>query len=503
MTPLFSDCAPSDEGALQKGPFGNFEIMNDPEGRPILLGKGTFGRTYQARHCFLDTIIALKIITGRYVADAAVRERFLTEARAVAKLSHPHIARLYDFGEMDGVLYYAEEYCGGGSLADYVAQKGAVPLGQTIEIGQQMSGALKCAHTAGFIHGGLKPSNIMLTASDGPLFAKLIDFGLVQPSVPGATGSFGDDQSVDGARFLGTPLFASPEQLREEPMDVRTDLFSLGMTLWFLMEGRAPESGFSAEIAASRLDRESYGARLPANLPPLFRDVLARLLEKDRKNRFATAAEVFKALNACAAALGFRRARDYNDLAAELEWERAEANETSALDFTKPQPAELESVDAELSAQPKRVTREQLPAAPRQRQVFVSYSAHDLSFVETVVVPAIRAAGFSPWYSLDSIRASANWEREILKGLQTCELFVVVMSLNAVNSDWVRIEVHWATQNRNTIIPLMISDCDPWQLHMRLGNLQYIDFRKNHDKAQTKLFSILQAEQAALQQPAH
>src|SRR5437773_18083 len=252
---------------------------------------------------------------------------------------------------MNGVLHYAMEYCGGGSLADFVAQKGAVPLRQTIEIAQQISGALKCAHVAGFIHRDLKPSNIMLSAPDGPMFAKLIDFGLVQPSVPGATRSFGDDQSADGARFLGTPLFASPEQLREEPMDVRTDLFSLGMTLWFLMAGRAPESGSSAEIAASRLNRESYAARLPANLPPQFRDVLVQLLEKDRKNRFATAADVFKALNACAAALGFRRARDYTDPAATLEWEDAEATESGAPDFTKVEPAELESVEAELRSQ--------------------------------------------------------------------------------------------------------------------------------------------------------
>src|SRR5437867_1786505 len=337
--------------ATEKVRFGNFEVINDPDGRPLLLGKGTFGRTYQARHCYLDTIVALKIITERYVADAAVRQRFLTEARAVAKLSHPHIARLYDFGEMNGVLHYAMEYCGGGSLADFVAQKGAVPLRQTIEIAQQISGALKCAHVAGFIHRDLKPSNIMLSAPEGPMFAKLIDFGLVQPSVPGATRSFGDDQSADGARFLGTPLFASPEQLREEPMDVRTDLFSLGMTLWFLMAGRAPESGSSAEIAASRLNRESYAARLPANLPPQFRDVLVQLLEKDRKNRFATAADVFKALNACAAALGFRRARDYTDPAATLEWEDAEVTESGAPDFTKVEPAELESVEAELSSQ--------------------------------------------------------------------------------------------------------------------------------------------------------
>src|SRR6266496_6599396 len=331
------------EKATEKVRFGNFEVMNDPEGRPVLLGKGTFGRTYQARHCFLDIIVALKIITERYVADAAVRQRFLTEARAVAKLSHPHIARLYDFGEMNGVLHYAMEYCGGGSLADYVATKGAVPLRQAIEIAQQISGALKCAHIAGFIHRDLKPSNIMLSAPDGPMFAKLIDFGLVQPSVPGATRSFGDDQSADGARFLGTPLFASPEQLREEPMDVRTDLFSLGITLWFLMAGRAPESGSSAEIAASRLNRESYAARLPANLPPQFRDVLARLLEKDRRNRFATAADVFKAFNICAAALGFRRARDYTESATTLEWEDTETPDKETLDSAKVEPIEIET----------------------------------------------------------------------------------------------------------------------------------------------------------------
>src|SRR4029077_3050137 len=97
--------------ATEKVRFGNFEVMNDPDGRPLLLGKGTFGRTYQARHCYLETIIWLIIITECFVAETAVRQRFLTEARVVAKLSHPHIARPYGFGEMNGVLHYAMEYC--------------------------------------------------------------------------------------------------------------------------------------------------------------------------------------------------------------------------------------------------------------------------------------------------------------------------------------------------------------------------------------------------------
>jgi hypothetical protein len=134
-------------------------------------------------------------------------------------------------------------------------------------------------------------------------------------------------------------------------MDVRTDLFSLGMTLWFLTEGRAPEGGSSAEIAASRLNRESYAARLPANLPLPFREVLGRLLEKDRKNRFATAADVFKSLNACAAALGFRRARDYTEPAAVIEWEDTETPDKETLDSAKVEPIEIETVDAPLSSE--------------------------------------------------------------------------------------------------------------------------------------------------------
>jgi len=292
--------------------LGNFDIVTDAKGQPIVLGKGTFGRTYQARHRFLDIPVALKIINERYAADATVRQRFLVEARAVAKLSHPHVARLYDFGEVDGLLHYAMEFCGGGSLADRVTKTGPLPLRQVFEIAQQIGGALKAAHTAGFVHRDLKPSNIMLASSEGAMQSKLIDFGLVQPSMPSMTRTFSDEES-EGARFLGTPLYASPEQLREEAVDVRTDLFSLGLTLWFLLLGHTHETGSSAEIAASRLNSESYAPMLPPEIPQAFRDVLARLVEKQRGNRFNSASELFASLNACASAVGARPARDYTE----------------------------------------------------------------------------------------------------------------------------------------------------------------------------------------------
>jgi serine/threonine protein kinase len=343
--------------APQRVQFGNFDIMNDAEGRPMALGKGTFGRTYQARHRFLDTIVALKIINERYATDASVRQRFLVEARAVARLSHPHIARLYDFGEVDGVLHYAMEYCGGGSLAQFVATNGPLKVEQVVEVGQQIAGALKCAHGAGFIHRDLKPSNIMLMEPKGPFLSKLIDFGLVQPSLPDATKSMAD-ASADGVRFLGTPLFASPEQLKEEPLDVRTDLFSLGMTLWYLLIGRAPDSGSSAEIAARRLSPASYASQLPPDLEPQVREVLARLLEKNRSARLGSAAETLTSFNACATALGLRRARDYTSATEGPEWDETEVSPAPPPQkVATVEAAEFEKVEADLDSEFKIVTR--------------------------------------------------------------------------------------------------------------------------------------------------
>src|SRR3954467_6697426 len=126
--------------------FGNFEIQRDAAGAALLLGQGTFGRTYQARHRYLETIVALKIISERFARDATVRQRFLTEAKAAAKLSHPHIARLYDFGEKDGVLFYAMEFCAGGDLADYVKKNGAISPEQLLDVAKQLGDALRCAH---------------------------------------------------------------------------------------------------------------------------------------------------------------------------------------------------------------------------------------------------------------------------------------------------------------------------------------------------------------------
>lgn len=289
--------------------FGNFQILQDAAGQPRLLGQGAFGRTYQARHRYVDTVVALKVVAERFARDPVVRERFLVEGRAAAQLSHPHIARLHDFGEKNGLLYYAMDYCAGEDLGHHVARHGPLSGERLMQVAREIGGALQCAHAAGLVHRDVKPANIMLA---GPEFStRLIDFGLVHPARRAGAAAPDEEEDDDPdddnvntsqamarSRFAGTPLFASPEQLREEPVDGRSDLFSLGLTLWSLAVGALPEGGSLAQIAASRLNAEPYAARLPAGLPPGLRACLARLLEKDPAQRPADAAEFLAALSA-------------------------------------------------------------------------------------------------------------------------------------------------------------------------------------------------------------
>ncbi len=277
--------------------YGNFEVELDDKQQPLVLGRGTFGSTYLARHRFLDTLAALKVINERFAAKPDARKRFLSEARSVARLDHRYIARVQDFGEAGGVLFYAMEYCAGGTLEERVARSGATPLQEWILIARQVADALVCCHEAGFIHRDLKPSNLMLSQPAGPLLVKLIDFGLVysdRKSAPGEGSEAG----------LGSPLYASPEQLREDTIDAKSDLFSLGMSLWHLAAGAPPDIGATSGIVERRLSPESYESELPAALPSELRRVLAALLEKKADRRPASAAVFLEMLDAAVAKLG-------------------------------------------------------------------------------------------------------------------------------------------------------------------------------------------------------
>ncbi|MCB1133879.1 MAG: serine/threonine protein kinase, partial [Verrucomicrobiae bacterium] len=161
--------------------FGPYEIMAREDGKPWLLGKGGMGETYRARDAQLGREVALKTIAPERLRDATARERFLREAKSNARLHHRNIAAVHQFGEIDGVCYYAMELIEGETLQAKLKREGALPVPQALAIARQVAQAFSEAEKHGIIHRDVKPGNIMLhPEADGELLVKLIDFGLAK-----------------------------------------------------------------------------------------------------------------------------------------------------------------------------------------------------------------------------------------------------------------------------------------------------------------------------------
>ena len=218
--------------------LGSYLIERREDGTAWTLGQGTMGVTYRARDVSLQREVALKLIGAsfsRHGSDA--RERFLREARAAASLRHPNVATIHQFGidEETGRCYCAMELIEGETLEERVRRCGPLAVPIVREIARQITSALISAEEHGIVHRDLKPGNIMILASGDPaeITVKVIDFGLAK-----ALGETKDARVQTDGGFLGTPAFASPEQLNRAPVDVRSDVYSLGVTLWYLLTGQ-------------------------------------------------------------------------------------------------------------------------------------------------------------------------------------------------------------------------------------------------------------------------
>src|SRR6266576_4823743 len=229
--------------------FGDFEIMRHEDGSVWELGRGAFGVTYLAEDNVLRRKVALKVIDvpAAVRSSQAVRERFLREARAAAALRHPNVAAVFQFGASpDGSrCYYAMELVEGETLQTRVRRDGPLSAKLALQIAIQITRSLMAAAAQGLIHRDLKPGNIMLTRGDADtaeLEVKVIDFGLAK-AIADAGGEM--DQTHEG--LIGTPNFASPEQFGSGPVDVRSDIYSLGATLWFALTGKTPFAGRNIE----------------------------------------------------------------------------------------------------------------------------------------------------------------------------------------------------------------------------------------------------------------
>src|SRR6266571_3186173 len=263
--------------------FGVYEIETREDGSLYELGHGGMGATYRAIDTTLQRKVALKVIrVGVATRSTEARERFLREARAAAALRHEHIATVFQFGicEETGQFFYAMELIEGETLEERVHRTGPLSAGTTIEIAQQVTSALTAAEKRTLVHRDLKPSNLMLVWPDdegrGAPTVKIIDFGLAK-----VLNAPVDPMHLTHDGFMGTPAFASPEQFENSALDVRSDIYSLGVTLWFALTGKTPfgGQGFEEIRRAQQSDvlpiEQLKAARVPSRLRSLLKSMLA------------------------------------------------------------------------------------------------------------------------------------------------------------------------------------------------------------------------------------
>ena len=220
--------------------LGTYRIERREDGSPWELGHGAMGVTYRAQDISLRREVALKLINADFAQHGSdARGRFLREARAAASLRHPNLAAVHQFGidEETGRCFFAMELIEGETLDERVRRSGPLPVPIVREIARQIAEALVVAEKHGVVHRDLKPGNVMIAESDQPdrVAIKIIDFGLAK-----ALGETEDPRVLTDGGFLGTPAFASPEQLARSPVDVRSDIYSLGAMLWYLLTGQLP-----------------------------------------------------------------------------------------------------------------------------------------------------------------------------------------------------------------------------------------------------------------------
>jgi eukaryotic-like serine/threonine-protein kinase len=260
------------------------------------LGEGGMGVVYKAIDTRLNRPVALKFLPDKIARDSQALERFRREARAASALNHPGICTIYDIGEHDGRAFIAMEFIDGETLRSHIHGK-ALPLEETLRLGIQIAEALDAAHSEGIIHRDVKPANIFVTRRGQ---AKVLDFGLAKLVPKGIAnadsdsgGATTDSTSIVGI-ISGTPAYMSPEQVRGDNLDGRTDIYSLGLLLFEMATGRqAFSGGTGGVIIEAVLTRSPVPARtINPEIPPQLEEIISKALHKDREQRYQHAGEV-------------------------------------------------------------------------------------------------------------------------------------------------------------------------------------------------------------------
>lgn len=251
------------------------------------IGSGGMAEVYRARDELLGRDVAVKVLTDRLSRDRSFVERFRREAQSAANLNHPNVVSLYDYGSDDGAYYIVMEYIDGKSLGDIVAESGALMPERAAEIASDVAAALERAHSSGLVHRDIKPTNIMLTSGGQ---TKVTDFGIARA----LGGSTEQTQMTQTGMVIGTAAYLSPEQAQGNPVDARSDVYSLGCVLYEMLTGKPPFTGDAPLAIAYKHVREDAvpPSTVNADVPGELDAVTLKALAKNPDNRYTSAHEM-------------------------------------------------------------------------------------------------------------------------------------------------------------------------------------------------------------------
>lgn len=275
------------------------------------IGAGAMGQVFSALHRELGERVALKFLRREALAHPELVQRFALEARAAARIRSEHVARVFDVGALpNGIPYIVMELLQGETLSDLLVKRGAMPPEVAVDFALHVCEALASAHAKGVVHRDIKPDNLFLVRNgSGPQTIKVLDFGVSKLGL-GERGAAGERPSMPTTLPVGSPAYMSPEQIRSfAEVDPRTDVWSLGCTLFELLTATMPFEGSTLiELRAAILEKDPVRLRARlASAPPELEAVISRCLEKDPERRFANVAELAQAL----APFASERARVY------------------------------------------------------------------------------------------------------------------------------------------------------------------------------------------------
>jgi tRNA A-37 threonylcarbamoyl transferase component Bud32 len=289
----------SEDGLIGKLVASRYKVLEK-------VGVGGMGTVYRAEHCLMEKVVALKVLNPELVSSQRSLERFRHEIRAASRFQHRHVIQIYDAGEGEGGIFYmAMEFAEGEDLEAVIAREGALPLDRVLAFFRQTLEAVGEAHKKKIVHRDLKSGNLMVTKDkQGFPMIKIMDFGIAKIALEEGSSSDagGGLYRTQEGIVTGTPQYMSPEQASGEPVDHRSDLYSLGVILFEMLTGQLPfrsdtPMGFLGKHIVEPPPRPS-AVRPELGIPPVLESIALRLLEKSPDDRYQTAAEVIADMDA-------------------------------------------------------------------------------------------------------------------------------------------------------------------------------------------------------------